>query len=64
MKIKVLISKHRIFLSQRKHTVDLLNEVAMLSCKPGDILAAEIIKLDTFLDQIYANKKCYQRLIG
>lgn len=36
----------------------------MLPCKPSDTPAAKNIKLGTFLDQILANKECYQRLVG
>lgn len=45
--IEVLRSKQGIFLSQRKFTVDLLNEVGMLDCKPSDTLAVENVRLGT-----------------
>ena len=62
--IEVLRSKQGIFLSQRKYTVDLLNEVGMLDCKPSDTPAAENVRLGTFPDQILVNKERYQRLVG
>lgn len=48
--IEVLRSKQGIFLSQRKFTVDLLNEVGMLDCKPSDTLAVENVRLGTISD--------------
>lgn len=48
--IEVLRSKQGIFLSQRKFTVDLLNEVDMLDCKPSDTLAVENVRLGTISD--------------
>lgn len=45
--IEVLRSKQGIFLSQRKFTVDLLNEVGMLDCKPSDTPAVENVRLGT-----------------
>ena len=62
--IEVLRSKHGIFLSQRKYTLDLLKEVGMLACKPVDTPAAENVKLGIFPDQVPANKEQYQRLVG
>ena len=61
--IEVLRSKRGIFLSQRKYTLDLLNEVGMLGSKPSDTHAAENVKLGTFPDQIPTNKEQYQRLV-
>jgi hypothetical protein len=43
--IEVLRSRHGILLSQRKYTIDLLNKVSMLACKPSDTPAAENVKL-------------------
>lgn len=48
--IEVLRSKQGIFLSQRKFTIDLLNEVGMLDCKPSDTLAVENVRLGTISD--------------
>jgi len=39
--IELLRSRHGILLSQLKYTIDLLNEVGMLACKPSDTPAAE-----------------------
>jgi hypothetical protein len=62
--IEVLRSRHGILLSQRKYTIDLLNEVGMLACKPSDTPAAENVKLSAHSNQIPANKEQYQRLVG
>ena len=43
--IEVLRSRHGILLSQEKYTINLLNEVGMLACKPSDTLVAENVKL-------------------
>ena len=62
--IEVLRSRSGILLSQRKYTIDLLNEVGMLACKPSDTPAAKNVKLSTYSNQIPANKEQYQRLVG
>jgi hypothetical protein len=62
--IEVLRSSSGILLSQRKYTVDLLNEVGILAYKPSDTPAAENVKLSTYSNQIPANKEQYQRLVG
>ena len=46
--IEVLRSKQGIFLTQQKYTVDLLNKVGMLDCKPSDTLVVENVRLGTF----------------
>jgi len=63
LRIKVLRSRHGILLSQQKYTIDLLNEVGMLACKPSDIHATENVKLSALSNQIPANKEQYQRLV-
>jgi len=57
--IEVLRSRHCILLSQRKYTIDLLNEVGMLAYKPSDTPAAENVKLSAHSNQIPANKEQY-----
>ncbi|XP_022851795.1 uncharacterized protein LOC111373495 [Olea europaea var. sylvestris] len=62
--IEVAGSKHGIFRSQRKCTLDLLSEVGMLECKPADTPMMQNHKLGEYLDQIPMDKRRYQRLVG
>jgi hypothetical protein len=38
LEIKMSRSKKGIFLSQRKYTLDLLQEISMLACQPANTL--------------------------
>ncbi|CAL2254674.1 unnamed protein product [Prunus armeniaca] len=62
--IEVARSKHGIFLSQRKYTLDLLAETGMLDCKPIDIPSEQNHKLGLYPDQVPTDKERYQRLVG
>jgi hypothetical protein len=57
-------SKKGIFLSQRKYTLDLLQEISMLACQPANTLVKERLKLCVGSNQIPVDKKKYQRLVG
>ena len=61
--IKVMRSKHGIFLSQRKHVLDLLSETRKLGVKP----CSSPMVLDVHLtreDEIFENPERYRRLVG
>jgi hypothetical protein len=62
--IKMSRSKKGIFLSQRKYTLDLLQEISMLACQPTDTLVKERLKLCVGSNQIPVDKKKYKRLVG
>jgi len=62
--IKVSWSNKGIFLSQRKYTLDLLQETGMLACQPAETPVEEGLKLCVKSNQIPTNKWRYQRLIG
>ncbi|KAK8919208.1 hypothetical protein KSP39_PZI021074 [Platanthera zijinensis] len=62
--IEVARSQQGIFISQRKYTLDLLEETGMLGCAPVDtpIEANHRIDADTGGEKVDASK--YQRLVG
>ncbi|KAK8951032.1 hypothetical protein KSP39_PZI004596 [Platanthera zijinensis] len=62
--IEVARSEQGIFISQRKYTLDLLEETGMLGCSPADtpIEANHRIDADTSGEKVDALK--YQRLVG
>ncbi|KAL6323336.1 hypothetical protein AAG906_029343 [Vitis piasezkii] len=64
MKDLVSRSKKGIFLSQRKYALDLLNEMGMTTCSPASTPMEENLKLCMHSNQVPANKKRYQRLVG
>ncbi|XP_015160502.1 uncharacterized mitochondrial protein AtMg00810-like [Solanum tuberosum] len=62
--IEVAISSKEIFLSQRKYTLDLLQETGMTACQPVDTPIEEGLKLSVEPNQIPVDKGRYQRLVG
>lgn len=61
---EVVRSTEGIFLSQRKHVLDLLAEVRMLECKLADTPIIQNHQLSKFSDQEPKDKERYQKLIG
>lgn len=62
--IEVARSKHGIFLSQRKYTMDLLSETGMLGCKPADTPMEQNHKYFLCSSAVSTDKGRYQRLVG
>ena len=62
--IQVSRSKHRLFLSQRKYTLDLLNETGNSACEPVNTPIEVNHDMSIYPDQIPINKERYQRLVG
>ena len=62
--IEVSRSRKGIFLSQRKYTLDLLQETGMSACQPADTPVEEGLKLYVDPNQIPVDKSRYQRLVG
>lgn len=62
--IEVSRSIKGIFLSQRKYTLDLLEETGMSTCQPTDTLIEEGLKLFAEPNQVPVDKGRYQRLVG
>ncbi|KAA0049782.1 putative mitochondrial protein [Cucumis melo var. makuwa] len=50
--MEVARSKENIFVSQRKYTLDLLNETSMLGCRPADTPIEFNCKLENSDDQV------------
>lgn len=62
--IEVSRSTKGIFLSQRKYTLDLLEETGMSACQPIDTPLDGGLKLFFEPDQVPVDKRRYQRLVG
>ena len=62
--IEVSRSNMGIFLSQRKYTLDLLQETGMSGCQPIDTPIEEGLKLCIEPNQVPVDKGKYQRLVG
>ena len=62
--IEVSRSDKRIFLSQRKYALDLLQETGMSTCQPADTPVEEGLKLYVETNQVPVDKGTYQRLVG
>ncbi|KAA0064018.1 putative mitochondrial protein [Cucumis melo var. makuwa] len=62
--MEVTMSKEGISVSQRKYTLDLLNETGMLGCHPADTPIEFNCKLGNFDDQVLVDKEQYQHLVG
>lgn len=62
--IEVSRSKRRIFLSQRKYALDLLQETGMSACQPVDTPVEEGLNLCVEPNQVPVDKMRYQRLVG
>ena len=61
--VKVVKSKHRIFLSQRKYMLDLLSEIGKLAAKSCQSPMAQSIHL-TSEGKLFEDPKRYRRLFG
>ena len=64
LRMEVAQSSKDIAISQRKYTLDLLKEVGMLGCKPGDVLTDVNHKIGPSKKGKAFDKECYQRLVG
>ena len=62
--IEVSLSDKGIFLSQRKYSLDLLQETGMSACQPADTPVEEGLKLCVETNQVLVDKGRYQRLVG
>ena len=62
--IKVSRSKHGLFISQRKYTLDLLNETGNSTCEPVSTPIEINHSMSIYPNQIPTNKERYQRLVG
>ena len=62
--IEVSRSKHGLFLSHRKYTLDLLNEIGNCACEPVNTPIEVNHGKSIYPDQIPTNKERYQRLVG
>jgi hypothetical protein len=62
--IEIAQSPKRIFISQRKYTLDLLRETGKLGCKPTSTLIDSKIKLNTEDDEQLEDISQFQRLVG
>uniref|UniRef100_A0A2N9IAH8 Integrase catalytic domain-containing protein n=1 Tax=Fagus sylvatica TaxID=28930 RepID=A0A2N9IAH8_FAGSY len=62
--IEVARSRHGISLSQRKYTLDLLQETGMLGCRPASTPMDPNLKLSVESGELISNPSMYQRLVG
>ena len=62
--IEVARSRHGIPLSQRKNTLDLLQDTGMLGCQPASTPMVPNLKLSTESGELLSNPSMYQRLVG
>ncbi|WJZ81667.1 hypothetical protein VitviT2T_001496 [Vitis vinifera] len=62
--IEVSRSSERIFLSQRKYALDLLQETGMSGCQPVNTPIEKGMKLCVESNQVSTDKGRYQRLVG
>ena len=61
--IKASRSKHRLFLSRQKHTLDLLNETGNSACELVNTPNEVNHSMSIYPNQIPTNKERYQRLV-
>jgi hypothetical protein len=62
--IEVAHSRHRISLSQRKYTLDLLQDTGMLGCQPASTPMDPNLKLSIESGELLSNPSMYQRLVS
>jgi len=62
--IEVAYQKHGLLLSQRKYTLDLLEETDMLGCKPASTPMKENVNLWCDNSHLLDNPRRYKRLSG
>jgi hypothetical protein len=62
--IEVARSRNGISLSQRKYTLDLLQDTGMLGCRPAFTPMDPNLKLSTESGDLLLNPSMYQRLVG
>ena len=62
--IEVSCSKHELFLSQRKYTLDLLNEIGNFTFEPLNTHIKVNHGLSINYDKIPTNKERYKKLVG
>jgi len=64
LEIKVAYQKHGLLLSQRKYTLDLLEEAGMLGCKPASTPMEANVNLWYDNSHLLDDPSQYKRLIG
>lgn len=62
--MEVARTRKGIYVSQRKHVLDLLKETGMMGCKPAETPMDSTAKLGIKKDSAPVDKGCYQRLVG
>jgi len=62
--IEVYYKKHGLLLSQRKYTLDLLEETGMVGCKPASTLMEANVNLWCDISHLLDDPGQYRRLIG
>jgi hypothetical protein len=62
--IEVAHSRHGISLSQRKYTLDLLQDTSMLGCRLASNSMDPNLKLSVESGELLSNPSMYQRLVG
>jgi transposase InsO family protein len=62
--IEVARSKHGLFISQQKYTLDLLKDTGMLGCKPAETPIEQNHRLEEFPEDVPVDRESYQRLVG
>uniref|UniRef100_A0A2N9F8S9 Reverse transcriptase Ty1/copia-type domain-containing protein n=1 Tax=Fagus sylvatica TaxID=28930 RepID=A0A2N9F8S9_FAGSY len=62
--IEVAHSRHGISLSQRRYTLDLLQDTGMLGCRPASTPMDPNLKLSVESGELLSNPSMYQRLVG
>jgi transposase InsO family protein len=62
--IEVARSRNGISLSQRKYTLDLLQDIGMLGCRPASTPMDPNLKLSIESGDLLLNPSMYQRLVG
>ncbi|GFY92444.1 hypothetical protein Acr_08g0008400 [Actinidia rufa] len=62
--IEVARSRHGISLSQRKYSLDLLQDTGMLGCRPTSTPMVSNLKILTELGQLLPDPSIYQQLVG
>ncbi|PSS33155.1 Endonuclease, partial [Actinidia chinensis var. chinensis] len=62
--IEVARSRHGISLSQRKYSLDLLQDTGMLGCRPASTPMVPNLKISAESGELLSDPSIYQRLVG